>query len=264
VSLEGKSVVVTGGAAGIGRYIARGCAERGAHVTIGDVDDGMLDAAEQELSAFGNGVRAIHCDVRVEEDAQRLIDTAAEAFGTVDYLVNNAGIAPQTKWKPRWPYFRDMDASLWNLVMDTNIHGLFLCSKAALVHMERQRSGHIVNVHSWQAGEAFTTAALYVMSKKAALIFTRYLAEQERPYNICVMSIVPGGPFATESAPEELRATWFGPEIAGDRYFQAADAPMCLSGRLLSVSDGHLVPIDYNFAAENMPVPSEPAADSVP
>jgi 3-oxoacyl-[acyl-carrier protein] reductase len=258
MSLAGKSVVVTGGAAGIGRYIARGCAERGAHVTIGDLDGTMLASAASELEAFGNGAVAVSCDVRVEADADALIAAATDAFGTVDYLVNNAGIAPQTKWRPPWPFFREMDVELWKKVFDTNLKGLFLCSKAVIPHMEAQRSGHIVNVHSWQAGEAWNTAALYVMSKKSALLFTRYLAEQEREFGICVMSIVPGGAFATESAPDELRESWVGPEIAGDRYFKAIDAPMSLSGRLISVSDGHLVPIDYNFEAETMPERATP------
>jgi NAD(P)-dependent dehydrogenase (short-subunit alcohol dehydrogenase family) len=147
-----------------------------------------------------------------------------------------------------------MEVELWNTIFDTNVDGLMLCTKHVLPHMEERRSGHIVNVHSWQGGEGANTAALYVMSKKAALTFTRFLAEQEREYNICVMSIQPGGAFATETAPDEVRKSWVGPEIAGDRYFQAIDAPMCFSGRLLSSSDGMLIPIDYNFESETIPM----------
>jgi 3-oxoacyl-[acyl-carrier protein] reductase len=260
MSLEGKSVVVTGGSGGLGRYIALGCAERGANVTIGDINEEMLESAEKELAAFGHGVVARRCDVRVEEDAKALMDAAASSFGTLDYLVNNAGIAPQRRWHDAWPDYKDMDVEFWDKVFDTNVHGLFFCSKHAIPYMERQRSGHIMNIHSGQGGILNGYAALYVASKKAAFTFTRFLAEQEREFNICVMSMAPGGAFATETAPDDLRKSWVGPEIAGDRYFQAADAPMCLSGRLIATSDNHLVPIDYNQEWETMPITPEPAS----
>jgi 3-oxoacyl-[acyl-carrier protein] reductase len=255
MTLEGKSVVVTGGAAGLGRYIALGCAERGANVTIGDIDPEMLDSAEKELRTFGHGVVAISCDVRSSAEAKTLMDTAASAHGGIDYLVNNAGIArPTSRYLPHWPYFKDMDADFFDRIFDTNVHGLFHCSKHALTYMKEQRAGHIANVHSWQGGDALANAALYVMSKKAAITFTRFLAEQVRAFNVCVMSICPGGGFATESAPEDVRQLLPGPDIAGERYFLAADAPMCLSGRLLSFSDNLLVPIDYNLEWETMPL----------
>jgi 3-oxoacyl-[acyl-carrier protein] reductase len=187
------------------------------------------------------------------------MDAAASEFGSLDYLVNNAGIAPQRSWHDAWPDFKDMDVEFWDKVFDTNVHGLFFCSKHAVPYMERQRSGHIVNVHSWQGGTCNGYAALYVTSKKAAFTFTRFLAEQEREFNICVMSVCPGGAFSTETAPDDVRQRMIGPEIAGDRYFQAADAPMCLSGRLISTSDNQLVPIDYNLEWETMPVAPEPA-----
>src|SRR5471030_1969856 len=129
MSLEGKSVVVTGGSGGLGRYIALGCAERGANVTIGDINDEMLESAEKELAAFGHGVVARRCDVRVEDDAKGLMDAAAAEFGRLDYLVNNAGIAPSQRWKAAWPYVRDMDEELWMSIFDTNDKGIFLCSK---------------------------------------------------------------------------------------------------------------------------------------
>jgi NAD(P)-dependent dehydrogenase (short-subunit alcohol dehydrogenase family) len=252
MSLEGKSVVVTGGAGGLGRYIAVGCAERGANVTIGDISAAMLESADRELAGFGHGVVARHCDVRVEADAKALMDVAASAHGGIDYLVNNAGIAPQQRWHAPWPDFKDMDVEFWDKVFDTNVHGLFNCSKHAIPYMEAKRAGHIANVHNFQGGEIAGSTALYPTTKKAALSFTRFLAEQEREFNICVMSVNPGSGFATETAPEEVRAQMPGPEITGERFFQAADAPMCLSGRLVSSVANMLVPIDYNFEFESM------------
>jgi NAD(P)-dependent dehydrogenase (short-subunit alcohol dehydrogenase family) len=151
-----------------------------------------------------------------------------------------------------------MDVEFWDKVFDTNVHGLFFCSKHAVPYMERQRSGHIMNIHSGQGGVLNGYAALYVTSKKAAFTFTRFLAEQEREFNICVMSVCPGGAFSTETAPDDVRQRMIGPEIAGDRYFQAADAPMCLSGRLVSLTANQLVPIDYNHERETMPQVTNP------
>ena len=88
---ENKSVVITGGATGIGRYIALGAAEHGADVAVGDIDDSGLEAVDKELRAFGHKVVALKTDVHDESNARALIDSAAEEFGTVDYLVNNAG-----------------------------------------------------------------------------------------------------------------------------------------------------------------------------
>jgi NAD(P)-dependent dehydrogenase (short-subunit alcohol dehydrogenase family) len=260
MTLEGKSVVVTGGAGGLGRYIALGCAQRGAHVTIGDVNDAMLTRTESEIAAIGNGVLALHCDVREEEDAKALMDGAASHFGTIDYLVNNAGIAPQARWKPRWSPVREMEYDFWKNIFDTNAFGAFLCAKHAIPYMERQRSGHIVNVHSGLGGLVPPVSAAYVMSKNVLVIFTRFLAEQEREFGICVMAIGPGGGYATETAPEEIRAVMPGPEISGDRYFLAADAGMELSGRVVDVADGVLVPIDLELHHETLAEGSPTAA----
>src|SRR5665213_3673713 len=95
---EDKAVVVTGGAMGIGRYIALGAAERGANVAIGDVDNEGLNSMSKEFSAFGVKTLALHVDVRREEDARALIERAVESFGKIDYLVNNAAIVPHFAW----------------------------------------------------------------------------------------------------------------------------------------------------------------------
>jgi 3-oxoacyl-[acyl-carrier protein] reductase len=148
MALKNKAVVVTGGAKGIGRYIALGAARRGANVAVGDVDDDALRAIRTELETIGTKSLALRVDVRKEDDAQNLMTQAAQAFGTVDYLVNNAAIVPHFQWGgPRWPRVRDMDLSFWSNVIATNLHGAFLCSKYAVPYMEKQNSGHIVNLY---------------------------------------------------------------------------------------------------------------------
>jgi NAD(P)-dependent dehydrogenase (short-subunit alcohol dehydrogenase family) len=212
----------------------------------------MLESAEKELAAFGHGVVARRCDVRVEDDAKALMDAAAGEFGSLDYLVNNAGIAPSQRWKAAWPYVRDMDEELWMSIFDTNDKGIFLCSKHAIPYMERQKSGHIVNVNSGSGGRVGPQSMAYIMSKAVLMQFTRFLAEQEREHNICVMAINPGGGFATEDAPEKVRSEMPGPEIAGDRFFLAIDADMSLSGRIVTLDGDKLVPVDLELNHETL------------
>jgi NAD(P)-dependent dehydrogenase (short-subunit alcohol dehydrogenase family) len=241
---NGKAVVVTGGAMGIGRYIALGAAALGANVAIGDIDDNALRAVKNELAAFGKTSLALRVDVRHEDDARTLMEQAARAFGKIDYLVNNAAIVPHFMWGgPRWPRVRDMDLSFWSNVIATNLHGTFLCSKHAIPFMEKQNSGHIVNLHG--GGALHPPGAMaYVITKEAGVVFSRYLAEEVREHNICVMSISPGAAIATERAPEEARSRMPGPESSGERFFLAAEAKMELSGHLVDLVDGQLVAID--------------------
>ena len=244
MTLEGKSVVVTGAAMGIGRYIALGCAERGAKVTIGDIDVESLESVRAEADAFGHGALALRTDVREESDARALIEGAVERFGTLDYLVNNAAIVPHFAWGgPRWPKVADMEVSFFDTVIETNFRGAVLCAKYAVPHMERQGSGHIVNLYG---GGAPTPpgAFAYVVTKEALVVFSRYLAEEEREFNICVVSLSPGGAIATERAPKEARSRMPSPESAGERFFLAADADMSLSGHLVDFVDGALVAVN--------------------
>lgn len=239
-----KAVIVTGGAKGIGRYIALGAARRGANVAVADIDDAALAAVKNELLAFGNKALAVHVDVRSEDDARKLMEETARAFGTIDYLVNNAAIVPHFQWGvPRWPRVRDMDLSFWSNVIATNLHGSFLCSKQAIPYMEKQDSGHIVNLHG--GGSPTPPGAMaYVLTKEALVVFTRYLAEEVREHNICVLCLSPGAAIATENAPEEARRRMPGPEFAGERFMLAAEAPMELSGHLVDLVDGKLVAIN--------------------
>ena len=241
--LKDKAVVVSGGAKGIGRYIALGCAERGANVAVCDIDADALRAATSDLGDFGTKTLTASVDVRDEDAVRGFMARVAQELGTIDYLVNNAAIVPHFMWGgPRWPRVRDMDYAFWEKVFATNLHGTFLCSKHAIPYMEKQRSGHIVNLHG---GGATTPpgAMAYAITKEAGVVMARYLAEEVRASNICVMSISPAAAIACEWAPEEARKRLPGPEYAGDRFFAAIDAPMELSGHLVDFQDGKLVAI---------------------
>lgn len=241
--LDGASVVVTGGAMGLGRYIALGCAERGANVAICDIEEQALEDTKAELQKFGHQVMATRTDVRQDSEMKSLFESVASNFGSVDYLVNNAAIVPHFSWgMPHWPPVRDMEFDFWERIIATNVHGVFLGTKYALMHMTNQRSGHIVNVYG--GNTSGTPGALtYVVTKEAQVAFTQRVAEEVREFNVCVMSMGPGAAIANERAPEEAQKRMPGPNSSGDRYFLAADAGMDLSGHLVDFVDDKLIAI---------------------
>src|SRR5215212_4034774 len=132
MSLTGKSVIVTGGAKGVGRYIARTFVEAGARVTIADIEDDRLEWTAGELRALGGDVLAVKADVRDEGQVASLMEKVQGERRAIDVLVNNAGIVPHLNWgNQHWPRIRDMEKSYWDRVIDTNLGGTFLCTKHA-------------------------------------------------------------------------------------------------------------------------------------
>ena len=239
--LKDKSVVITGSAKGIGRYIAHGFAQQGAKVAIADIDEARMQQTQAELEDFGGQVMAVRTDVRDEDTVRVAMAEIAEQFGGIDVLINDAGIVPHFQWGlERWPAVRDMERSFWQHVVGTNLGGTFLCSKHVIPYMEEAGGGNIVNLYGG-GGKTPAGALAYVVSKEAIVVFTEYHAEEVRDANICVVAISPGGAIATEDAPAEARGRLPGPESAGPRFVLAAQAGMDLSGHLLSLEDGKLV-----------------------
>ena len=236
--MDGKVAVITGSGKGIGRYVAKTFADAGAHVVVADIVP--LDTVERELHERGARTLAVPTDVRSEEQVQSLVNAAMEQFGRIDVLVNNAAIVTHFLWGlPRWPRVRDMDKAFWDNVIGTNLGGTFLCTKYVLPHMEAQGSGHVVSTMGGANPAAFGGSP-YGVSKDAIRSFTRFVAEEEREFNICVVAIAPGTQIATEEAPPEARERMAGPEFVGDRFVRAAQASMDLSGHLLEIKDGEL------------------------
>jgi len=236
--MQGQTVIVTGAAMGIGRFIASTFAKEGANVVIADIEDEGLATVSSELRDLGAQVLAQKTNVRDEAEVQALAQATVQRFGRIDALVNNAGIVPHFQWGgPRWPAIRDLDKAFWDKVIDTNLGGTMLCTKHVLPQMERQGSGHIMNLYGGGRG---TGASPYVISKEAIRYFTSYVAEEEREQNICIVVLGPGGTIATERAPEEARRRMPGPEVAANRFVLAAQAGMEMSGHLLDVKEGRL------------------------
>jgi 3-oxoacyl-[acyl-carrier protein] reductase len=238
--VKDKVAVITGGAKGIGRYIAHGFAREGAKIAIGDIDLARMKQTEAELGEIGADPLALRLDVRDENEVRAFMKAVADRFGRIDVLVNNAGIVTHFGWGvPRWPMVRDMEKNFWDKVMETNLGGTFLCTKHVLPYMQERRSGHIINLYGGSPPKTLGSC-VYSVSKDAIRTFTRFVAEEVREYNICVVAVSPGGAIATEDAPEAVRRTMPGPESAGNRFVLAAGAAMELSGQRLTLKDGVL------------------------
>ena len=241
--LKDASVVVTGGARGIGRYVAHTFAREGARVAIADMDPERMQRTLAELREQGGRPLAVATDVRDEIQVQALMDRVVGEFGRIDVVVNNAGIVPHFAWGvPRWPPIKDMELEFWSRVLDTNLRGTFLGTRHALRYMVPQGSGHVLNLHGGGRG---TGACPYVVSKDAIVVFSRMAAEEVREAGVFVAAVHPGAAIATEDAPEEARQRMPGPEIVANRFVLAAQAGLEMSGKLLTLRDGRLVGEDW-------------------
>lgn len=187
----GKVAVVTGGATGLGRTIAHEFARLGCNVAFCYVNMPGRDVSEQalltetSLAATGRGVLAVKCDVRDGSAVQQFIDQVIEKFGTVHYLVNNAGIANDgALWR--------MSDQAWSEVLDTNVTGTFNCIRAVAPHFRRQHFGKIVSVSAHQAERPGFGVCNYAASKAALLGLTRAAAVELGPANVNVNAVAPG------------------------------------------------------------------------
>jgi NAD(P)-dependent dehydrogenase (short-subunit alcohol dehydrogenase family) len=235
--MQGQVVLMTGAARGIGRYVAGTFADVGAKLALADILP--VDETAAQVRERGAETLPLSVDVANEEAVKRMVDSTIERFGRIDVLVNIAGIPTHASWEPHWPRIHDMDKSFWDKIMDTNLGGTFLCTKHVLPHMERQRSGHVLNT-SGGGRPVPHGACVYVVSKDAVRTFTRFVAEEEREHNVCVVAVAPGGAIATEAAPEEVRRELPGVELVSNRYVLAAQAGLDLAGKELTLVDGKL------------------------
>ena len=242
--MEGKVAIVTGGAKGIGRHAAVTLVKAGAKIVLADTDLERMHKTLGELQPLAAEALAVPTDVRDERDVRRLVHQTVERFGRIDALINDAGIVPHFNWGiPRWPRVRFLSKDFWDSVIQTNLGGTFLCTKYVVPFMEERRSGNIVNL--WGGGRPQNHgAAAYVVSKDAIRTFTRFVAEEEREWNICVIAFSPKQAIATEDAPEEARMRLPGPEILGNGFVLAAEACMDLTGKTVEYRDGKLVAVD--------------------
>jgi 3-oxoacyl-[acyl-carrier protein] reductase len=243
MSLNGKIALVTGAAQGIGRDIALGLAKDGADVAICDVN---LEAAQKtagDIEALGRKSLALKANVAASADVIAMIDQVVEKFGRIDVLVNNAGIT-------RDGLILRMKDEDWDLVLSINLKGSFLCTKTALKHMTKQRSGTIINIASIVGAMGNAGQANYVASKAGLIGLTKTIAREYANRNVTANAVAPGfiDTAMTQALSEQVRADLAkqiplgrlgsSEDVANAVRFLASPAAAYITGQVIHVNGG--------------------------
>ncbi len=193
LGLSKKTVIVTGGASGIGKAVAVGFSEVGANVVIADMNQEAGEAAVSELSTeSGNQHRFVSCNVTDAESVNQMIESASEITGQLDILVNNAGInIPRLLVDPAGK--EEFSIDLWNTITTVNQTGVFLCTQAASRAMlKNEKGGVIVNMASESGLEGSEGQSAYAASKAALYSMTRSWAKELGKHGIRIVGLAPG------------------------------------------------------------------------
>ncbi len=209
MKLSDKVAIVTGAGRGIGRAIALGFAREGASLVICSRTDDQIRSVQEEISQLGGRCIRSMCDVRSEDEVKQLVELTLQEFGRIDILVNNAAvgmgvIGPDFMERPIC--FWEIDETHWSQITDTSFKGVFLCSKAVVPQLIRQRSGKIINI---TVGPVIFTRkgfSPYGSSKAGMESLTRVMAVELEDYGVCVNLLGPGGGVDTELIPKKERA----------------------------------------------------------
>jgi 3-oxoacyl-(acyl-carrier-protein) reductase/malonyl CoA-acyl carrier protein transacylase len=242
-ALAGRIAIVTGGTRGIGLAIARALAEDGASVVVSGRDAARLDSALKEIEATGAVTLAIAADQSKREDCDRLLEATKERFGRIDVLVNNAGIT-------RDQLLVRMKDDDWDTVMDTNLRGVFLMTRAAAKSMMRQKSGRIINITSTAGAMGNPGQVNYSAAKAGVIGLTKAAARELAHWNILVNAVAPGliETDMTAAVPGEakerllqqvpLKRIGAAREVAEVVRFLAGDGAAYITGQTIHVNGG--------------------------
>lgn len=183
---KGKNVVVTGGSRGIGRAIAIEFGKKGANVVINYVSsDAEAEKVAEEIKSLGGNAILVKGDVSSFEEGKKLIDETVKVFGTIDILINNAGITKDG-------LIMRMKEEHFDKVIDINLKGVFNTCKSAVSHMLKQRSGKIINISSVVGVVGNAGQANYAASKAGVIGLTKSIAKEVGARGITVNAVAPG------------------------------------------------------------------------
>ncbi|PPC76413.1 oxidoreductase [Pokkaliibacter plantistimulans] len=188
--IAGKVVVITGASSGLGEATARHLAAQGAMVVLGARRLDRLTALVDELQARGQQAIALQTDVVDRSQVQQLVDAAISTFGRIDVMINNAGLMQQSM-------LDSLKVDEWDAMIDVNVKGTLYGIAAALPTMQKQRSGHIINVSSIAGHKNTPAGTIYCATKHAVRVITEGLRQEVTPYNLRTTVISPGA-VATE------------------------------------------------------------------
>ena len=181
----GKTAVVTGGGSGIGRAIAYAYAEEGASVVIADCDEKNGSETEKKINSTGGSSIFIKTDVSHPPDVEKMISETARKLGRIDILVNNAGVSVRSS-------VYSLSIEEWDMIINTNLRSVFVCSQKAAEIMKIHRGGKIINIASTRAFMSEPGSEAYAASKGGIVSLTHALAASLAPDKIQVNSISPG------------------------------------------------------------------------
>jgi len=241
--MNGQTAIITGGGRGIGKAIAESLANRGVNIVVVDVNIDVADQTASELTALGVKSIAIKADVANPSDVKGVFESAAKEFKKVEILVNNAGIT-------RDGLLLRMREEDWDLVMNVNLKGTFLCLREGVKAMSKQRYGRIINISSIVAFMGNPGQANYSASKAGIIGLTRTTAKEYASRGITVNAVAPGfiTTAMTDSLPDNVKQEMlraipmnkFGTieDVAQAVLFLASPQSGYVTGQVLHVNGG--------------------------
>lgn len=241
--VQDRVALITGASRGIGRSIALALAAQGAKIVAVDVDLQATEEFVAELKAAGTEAVAVQGNVTVADDVDAMVKTAKETFDRIDILVNNAGIT-------RDGLLLRMKEADWDAVLDVNLKGAFLCTRAVSKLMSKQRNGRIINIASVVGQMGNAGQANYCASKAGLMGLTRSNARELAKRNITVNAVAPGfiATAMTDALPEDkkkeladqipLERLGSAEDIANAVVFLAADNSGYITGQVIGVNGG--------------------------
>jgi meso-butanediol dehydrogenase / (S,S)-butanediol dehydrogenase / diacetyl reductase len=192
--LKDKVAIVTGGGGGLGEGICMCLAREGADVVVSDVNIGLANAVAEKVKAAGRRAIAVKTDVRSPAECQEMVKTALKAMGRIDIMVTNAGVSGfvHRKESTEPPVIESISEEDWNLTVDVNLKGVFLCNQAIAPVFKAQKSGKIVNISSLGGRKGVDFIPHYCATKAGVIVMTQALALQLAPYGVNANTVCPG------------------------------------------------------------------------